>query len=189
MCWHSTLTLIQIGMHVCGMSLHMLGWTLVSLVQIYFISFGFTPIVIYFRILPCELIDSLCMGQVSGQAITYIPYILSWCSHRVIIHLFNQTWDASNVCISFIFFLVIHLMCEYHQGLSMIGFKFKIYFIFSFTVQRNHSLWNIELTLMNWAEREKFCGVLLSCCPTLCFTKYLVSSIVITSGSLFLIST
>ena len=29
-----------------------------------------------------------------------------------------------------LFFLVIHLMCEYHQGLSMIGFKFKIYFIF-----------------------------------------------------------
>ena len=102
MCWHSTLTLIQMGMHVCGMSLHMLGWTLVFLVQIYFISFGFTPIVIYFRILPCELIDSLCMGQVSGQAIAYVPYILSWCSHWVIIHLFNQTWDA-NVCISFIF--------------------------------------------------------------------------------------
>ena len=104
MCWHSTLTLIQIGMHVCGMSLHMLGWTLISLIQIYFNSFGFTPIVIYFRILPCELIDSLCMGQVSGQAIAYVPYILSWCCHWVIIHLFNQTWDASNVCISFIFF-------------------------------------------------------------------------------------
>ena len=32
---------------------------------------------IYFRILPCELIDGLCMGQVSGQAIAYVPYILS----------------------------------------------------------------------------------------------------------------
>ena len=78
-------------------------------------------------------------------------------------------------------------MCEYHQGLSMIGFKFKIYFIFSFTVQCNDSLWNIELTLMNGVEREKFCGVLFSCCPTLCFTKYLVCSILIISGSLFLI--
>ena len=29
------------------------------------------------------------------------------------------------------FFWVIHLMYEYPQGLSMIGFKFKIYFIHS----------------------------------------------------------
>ena len=97
----------------------------------------------------------------------------------------QSNMNASNVCISFIF-LVIHLMCEYHQGLSMIGFKFKIYFISSFTVQCNDSLWNIELTLMNGVERERFYGVLFSCCPTLCFTKYLVYSIVIISGSLFL---
>ena len=77
-------------------------------IEIYFISFGYTPIVIYFRILPCELIDSLLMGQVSGQAIAYVPYILSWGSHCVIIHRFNQTWDASNVCISFIFFFDGH---------------------------------------------------------------------------------
>ena len=124
------------------------------------------------------------MGQVSGQAIAYVPYILSWCLHWVIIHLFNQTWDASNVCISFIFFLVIYLMCEYHQELSMIGFKFKIYFC-SFTVQCNDCFWNFELTLMNWAERERFCGVLLSCCPTLCFIKYLVSSVSNHSDSMF----
>ena len=30
-----------------------------------------------------------------------------------------------------LFFLVIRLMNEYHQGLSMIGFKFKIYFVHS----------------------------------------------------------
>ena len=45
----------------------------------------------------------------------------------------------------------------------------------------------LKLTLMNGAERERFCGVLLSCCPTLCFTKYLVCSIVINSGLMFLI--
>ena len=39
---------------------------------------------------------------------------------------------------------------------------------------------------MNGVERERFCGVLFSCCPTLCFTKYLVYSIVIISDSLFL---
>ena len=184
MCWHATSTLTLINPHLVWLwcefefylTLNMLGWTLVILIEIYFISFGYTPIVINFRILPCELIDSLLMGQVSGQAIVYVPYILSWGSHCVIIHRFNQTWDASNVCISFFFFLVIHLMHEYHQGLSMIGFKFKIYFC-SFTVQWNDSLWNFELTLMKWAERERFCGVLLSCCPTLCFTKYSVSSV------------
>ena len=127
------------------------------------------------------------VNWVSGQAIAYVPYILSWCSHWVIINLFNQTWNVSNVCISFIPFLVIHLMCEYHQGLSMIGFKFKIYFIFSFTIQCNDSLWNTELTLMNGVERERFCGVLFSCCSTLCSTKYLVCSIVVSSGSMFLI--
>ena len=37
-------------------------------------------------ILPWEFIDCLCMEQVSGQAIAYVPCILSWCSHRVIIH-------------------------------------------------------------------------------------------------------
>ena len=58
------------------LTLNMLGWTLVILTEIYFISFGYTPIVIHFRILPCELIDSLCMGQVSGQAIAYVPCIL-----------------------------------------------------------------------------------------------------------------
>ena len=79
-------------------------------------------------------------------------------------------------------------MCEYHQGLSMIGFKFKIYFISSFTVQCNDSLcFLVELTLMNGVERERFCGVLFTCFPTLCFTKYLVCSIVIISGSMFLI--
>ena len=148
MCWHLTLTLIQIGMHECGMNADMLDWTLAFLIQIYFVTFGFILLVRwkqvfkrahllavslakacsfattcwyppacfgnYSRILPCELIDSLCMGQVSGQAIAYVPYILSWCSHWVEIHLFNQTWNASNVCISFIYFLVIHLMCEYH---------------------------------------------------------------------------
>ena len=143
---------------------------------------------IHFRILPWELIDSLCMEQVSGQAIAYVPCILSWCSHRAIIHLFNQTWDASNVFISFIFiFLVIHLMHECHQGLSIIGFKFKIYFHFSFTVQCSTVYEALKLTLMNWAERERFCGVLLSCCPTLCFTKYLVSSVSNHSDSVFLI--
>ena len=35
----------------------------------------------------------------------------------------------------------------------------------------------LKLTLMNGAERERFCSVLLSCCPTLCFIKYLVSSV------------
>ena len=44
----------------------------------------------------------------------------------------------------------------------------------------------LKLTLMNGVEREKFCGVLLSCCLTLCFTKYLVCSIVINSGLMFL---
>ena len=38
---------------------------------------------------------------------------------------------------------------------------------------------------MNGVERERFCGVLLSCCPTLCFTKYLVYSIVIISSFMF----
>ena len=40
---------------------------------------------------------------------------------------------------------------------------------------------------MNGLERERFCGVLFSCCPTLCSTKYLVYSIVIISGSMLLI--
>ena len=133
------------------LTMNMLSWTLVSLSQIYFILFGFTLLVIQLRIIPCELIDSLCMGQVSGQAIAYVPCILSWCLHWVIIHLFNQTWDVSNVCISFIFFLVIHLMCECCQGLSMIGFKVKIYFIFhsQYSAMIVHEtlnwLWWIEL--------------------------------------------
>ena len=76
-------------------------------------------------------------------------------------------------------------MYEYHQGLSMIGFKFKIYFV-------SHSQYSVmivyetlKLNLMKGVERERFCGVLLSCCPTLCFTKYLVYSIVIISGLIF----
>ena len=44
----------------------------------------------------------------------------------------------------------------------------------------------LKLTLTNGVEREKFCGVLLSFCPTLCFTKYLVCSIVINSGLMLL---
>ena len=39
MCWHSTLTLIQIGMHECGMNVDMLDWTLAFLIQIYFVTF------------------------------------------------------------------------------------------------------------------------------------------------------
>ena len=179
MCWHATLTLTLIHPHLVWMwcefefylTLNMLGWTLITLMEIYFISFGYTPIVIYFRILPCELIDSLLMGQVSGQAIAYVPYILSWGSHCVIIHRFNQTWDASNGCISFIFFC--------HSSNVWMPSRIINDWIHdcSFTVQWNDSLWNFELTLMKWAERERFCGVLLSCCPTLCFTKYLVSSV------------
>ena len=45
----------------------------------------------------------------------------------------------------------------------------------------------LKLTLMNGVERERFCGVLFSCCPTLCSTKYLLYSIVIISGLMFLI--
>ena len=43
----------------------------------------------------------------------------------------------------------------------------------------------LKLTLMNGAEKERFCGVLLSCGPTLCFIKYLVCSIVIKCGLMF----
>ena len=43
MCWHSTLTLIQIGMHECGMSVDMLDWTLAFLIQIYFVTFWLHP--------------------------------------------------------------------------------------------------------------------------------------------------
>ena len=43
MCWHSTLTLIQIGMHECGMNVDMLDWTLAFLIQIYFVTFWLHP--------------------------------------------------------------------------------------------------------------------------------------------------
>ena len=54
MCWHVTLTLTLINPHLEWMwcefefylTLNMLGWTLVILIEIYFISFGYTPIVI-----------------------------------------------------------------------------------------------------------------------------------------------
>ena len=75
----------------------------------------------------------------------------------------------------FYFFGVIHLMCEYHQGLSMIGFKFNLIFHSQYSAMIVYE--TLKLTLMNGAERERFCGVLLSCFPTLCFIKYLVSSV------------
>ena len=43
MCRHSTLTLIQMGMHVCGMSLDMIDCTLAFLIQIYFVTFWLHP--------------------------------------------------------------------------------------------------------------------------------------------------
>ena len=54
MCWHATLTLTLINPHLEWMwcefefylTLNMLGWTLVILIEIYFILFGYTPIVI-----------------------------------------------------------------------------------------------------------------------------------------------
>ena len=54
MCWHATLTLTLINPHLEWMwcefefylTLNMLGWTLVILIKIYFILFGYTPIVI-----------------------------------------------------------------------------------------------------------------------------------------------
>ena len=69
----------------------------------------------------------------------------------------------------------------------MIRFKFKIYFIFHSQYSAMIVYETLKLTLMNGVERERFCGVLFSCCPTLCFTKYLVCSIVIISGLMFLI--
>ena len=68
----------------------------------------------------------------------------------------------------------------------MFGFKFKIYFIFHSQYSAMIVYGTLKLTLMNGVERERFCGVLLSCCPTLCSTKYLVCSIVINSGLMFL---
>ena len=51
----------------------------------------------------------------------------------------------------------------------MIGFKFKIYFIFFCHSQYSAMIVyeTLKLTLMNGVERETFCGVLLSCCPNL----------------------
>ena len=55
-------------------------------------------------------------------------------------------------------------MCEYHQGLSMIGFKFEIlFYFFLFTVECNDSLWNIEVDFdeMSWKGKVLWCAIKL----------------------------